>query len=594
MKQLKTRWEPGNIPLTEYPRPQMKRGQYEILNGYWDYAITKSREEPSTWQGKILVPYSPESYLSGAGEVLHPSEYLHYRRIIYVRPMKRTRLLLNFEAVDQYAEIYVNGRLVGRHMGGYLPFTFDITNDVSEGPNFLYCLVRDATDRSYHSRGKQALVSSGMFYSCQSGIWQSVWMEYVPELYVKDLKITPDIDAECVRINVLPSEKTQAPAEVMITRNGRVLQRRRISCGEEEVFSIRNPDLWTPEKPALYKLRVMLGKDRVDSYFGMRKFSVGMDARGIRRFFLNNKPYFVNGVLDQGYWPESLMTPPSDEAYIYDIKMMKRLGFTMLRKHVKVEGRRWYYHCDRMGMLVWQDMVNGGANYNMWMVRDMANILTLSQRHFSDSLNYKVLGRESEKGRKEYKRELGGMLKELYNSVCVCTWVPFNEGWGQFDAAKMAEYIRKKDPSRTVDHASGWYDEGAGDYYSIHNYFFPLKAEPKDRVVALTEYGGKTYPVPRHRAVLKTYGYGHMARSVGELTQSYASCVKKEVLSLIEQGMSVAIYTQLSDIEEEMNGLLTWDRAVLKVDAEKVREINQKVTETFHHVTCKKIQEDKE
>ncbi|MEE3420645.1 MAG: sugar-binding domain-containing protein [Lachnospiraceae bacterium] len=585
MKQHETRWKPGDTPLMEYPRPQLKRGQYEILNGYWDYAITKSAGEPSEWQGRILVPYSPECSLSGVGEILHPYEYLHYRRILYVRKPRRGRVLLNFEAVDQYAEVYVNGALAGRHMGGYSPFTFDITDLVSDGPNFLHVSVLDSTDSSYHSRGKQAQVRGGMFYSCQSGIWQTVWMEYVPDLYIRDLKITPDIDRKCVRLTIFPSRDAGKEAIVSIIRRGRVILMRKMPTGEDISLPMESMELWTPESPSLYSLKVELGNDHVDSYFGMRKFSVGMDARGIRRFMLNNKPYFANGVLDQGYWPESLMTPPSDEAYICDIRTMKDLGFNMLRKHVKVEGRRWYYHCDRMGMLVWQDMVNGGSNYNMNLVRDMANILTVTQRHFSDCMNYKILGRESERGRREYRHELAGMLRELYNSTCICTWVPFNEGWGQFEAAHMADFIARRDPTRTVDHASGWYDEGAGDYFSIHNYFFPLRIEPKNRVVALTEFGGTTYPVSGHRSALKTYGYGLKVYSKKDLTRRYEHDVRREVLSQIKKGMSASVYTQLSDIEEEMNGLVTGDREVVKVEPERVRSINRQIITCFEHAT---------
>ena len=585
MKQLETRWKPGDRPLSEYPRPQMKREGYEILNGYWDYAITENAEEPALWQGKILVPYSPESALSGVGEVLHPSEYLHYRRVVYIRSLRKERVLLNFEAVDQYAEIYINGVLAGRHKGGYIPFSIDITGFVHQGANTVHVAVRDVTDRSYHSRGKQSFVSSGMFYSCQSGIWQTVWMEYVPDLYIQNLKIIPDIDHSCVKVTVFASGRTRAGAEILIRRKGRVLVHKKIRCGEETVLFIDHPEFWSPEKPALYSLRVNMAGDHVESYFGMRKYSVGVDKKGIRRFFLNNRPYFVNGVLDQGYWPEGLMTPPSDEAYIYDIRTMKNLGFNMLRKHVKIEGRRFYYHCDRMGMLVWQDMVNGGSNYNMWLIRDMANIMTLTQRHFSDRMNYRILGRRSERGRKEYLHELGGMIKELYNSVCICTWVPFNEGWGQFDAMRAAEFVARRDPGRTVDHASGWYDEGAGDYFSIHNYFFPLHVEPRERVTALTEYGGTTFPVPGHRSAYRVYGYGWKAHSVKELTRSFERNVEKQVISLIPRGMSAAVYTQLSDIEEEMNGLVTWDRAVIKVDTERVRAINQRAFRVFEEVT---------
>lgn len=579
---LLTKWAKNPFPLTEYPRPQMKRDNYKILNGMWDYAFSDNAQEPDEYNGKILVPYSPECAYSGVGRVLEPDEYLHLRRLFRIGDLTGKRLILHFEAVDYEAEVFVNGREVAHHVGGYLPFEADITDAVFSGQNMLHVVVSDPTDTSDISRGKQKLKNGGMFYQCQSGIWQTVWMEEVPRRYIRYLKMTPLFDDKALEISVITNSRTETDdVECVVHDKEYDDQTFRLKSGSSFRLSLDHLHPWSPEDPFLYGLTIRMGEDKVESYFAMRKFSSGRDRNGIPRFFLNNRPYLLNGVLDQGYWPESLMTPPSDEALIFDITKMKELGFNMLRKHVKVESRRFYYHCDRLGMIVFQDMVNGGSRYDMKLVRDLPNVVLWSQKHINDH-NYRYFGRSSKEGREEYRREMLGLLMHLHNSPCVAAWTAFNEGWGQFDAAEIAEMIKRRDPSRLVDHASGWFDQGAGDFQSLHNYFLPVGFKQDDRITALTEYGGTARKVRGHVMREKRYGYGVLAPTEKDLTRVITRRIRKELIPSVKKGLSVLVYTQLSDIEEEINGLYTFDRKVLKVNGDEVRKANKELYNAFN------------
>ena len=391
MKQLKTRWADHvdvNNVLGEYPRPLMRRKSYVNLNGTWKYAIRDTKGFPKKMDGKILVPFSPEAALSGVNRQLQPQEYLWYKRRLpeEIRPEEGKRWLLHFGAVDQYAAVYINGKKAGRHLGGYLPFSIDITEYLREENNYVTVKVRDFTDTSYHSRGKQKLNRGGMFYTAQSGIWQTVWMEQVPENYIANVKITPLYDHAAVMIQVDEAcpvktvEQEQEKAieyEVEITARKMWPVRAKGRIGTPLVVKLPYMRSWSPEDPFLYDVSITMGDDKVDSYFAMRKIEVKNDDKGIPRMYLNNEPYFQKGVLDQGYWPDGLYTAPTDEAMIYDIQKMKDLGFNMIRKHIKIEPQRWYYHCDRIGMLVWQDMVNGGREYKSWYVTYLATAMQL-------------------------------------------------------------------------------------------------------------------------------------------------------------------------------------------------------------------------
>ena len=475
-------------PLPEYPRPQLRRNSYLNLNGIWEYAITKTAEKPAAMQGEIVVPFSPETPLSGVGHILQPDEYLWYRRSVTLPEgfFRGGRLLLHFGAVDQCCTVWVNGQEAGSHTGGYLPFALDVT-ELIEGDAFtLELRVTDPTDTGSLSRGKQRLKNTGIWYTPQSGIWQTVWMECVPENYLRSLRITPKPEENAVHIRLEADDP--AMAAVTICRDGGIIAEGQTDENGESTLTIPAEELrlWSPEEPFLYDAAITLaGGDKVESYFGMRAFGIGKDEKGLPRLLLNGKPYFQNGLLDQGYWSDGYYTAPSDEALIHDIAEMKRLGFNMLRKHIKVEPLRWYYHCDRLGMLVWQDMMNGGESYSPLSIYVFSN---LGLRVKDD--RYRYFSRSDEAGRTHYYEELGQMIDLLYNTVSLALWVPFNEGWGQFDALKAAEFIRKRDDTRPIDHASGWYDQGGGDIKSIHWYFRPYhhKQPPKEqRPICLTE-----------------------------------------------------------------------------------------------------------
>lgn len=569
--QLTTVWgenlDKNNI-WQEYPRPQMQREHYQMLHGEWDYAIIPKNEEYSfKSQGKILVPFSPEASLSGVQRQLQPNEYLWYQRKLGFteeecqRKQNQERCLLHFDAVDQQSVIYINGIEVAKHYGGYLPFEVDITEYVSETPCTLQVRVQDDSDTSYHARGKQTLKRGGMFYTAQSGIWQSVWYEWVPENYVKKMKITPDYDNACVRIELdskvafenvnieLEDEKTQYSVE---KADGSIT----ISFKEGKFKS------WSPEEPNLYYFKLKAGKDEIHSYFAMRSFTVEKDEKGIPRFCLNHKPYFLNGLLDQGYWPDGLMTAPCDEALIYDIELAKKTGFNMIRKHIKIEPLRWYYHCDRLGVIVWQDMVNGGTTYNMTWVCYLPTVLP--GLNMKDQ-RYGTFSRKEEEGRRLWEEECKNTIEHLYNVPSISTWVPFNEAWGQFDAARIADDVKKQDPTRSVDHASGWFDQKGGDFNSVHNYFRKLKVKQDDkRAFVISEYGGYACHIARHSSVDRIFGYKKFESSEA-VSKAYKELYKGQVEPLIEKGLSGVVYTQLSDIEEEVNGLVTYDRKVVKI-----------------------------
>ncbi len=572
---MKTVWADTldrNAVLPEYPRPQMERDSYLNLNGIWEYAITKAEEEYKGADGTILVPFSPETALSGVGKTLKPTETLWYsRRFTLPSGFNRGRILLHFGAVDQEATVFLNGTLLGSHSGGYLPFSFDITEALVNGENELIVKVRDESDTSYHSRGKQKTKRGGIWYTPQSGIWQTVWCESVPKQYIAALRITPLYDESSVEICAIPSESgSEMPC---IVRMGDVVQHG--IAGIPVRVSMEGFRPWSPEQPNLYHFEVRMGDDCVRSYFAMRKFGVGKDENGISRLFLNGKPYFHTGVLDQGYWPESLYTPPSDEAVIYDIETMKDMGFNMLRKHIKVEPLRWYYHCDRLGMLVWQDMINGGGKYRLTTI----SVPLVTGQYLSDGeANYRRFGREDEAGRQAYYEELEGMVSLLYNTPSVAMWVPFNEGWGQFDAAEAVRRILAMDASRTIDHASGWHDQGIGDVQSLHVYFRPYKFKPDKlgRAVLLTEFGGYNCRIKGHSFNKKDFGYKKF-ESKEALLQAYRNLFEKEIIPAKKQGLAATVYTQLCDVEDELNGLLTYDRAVEKLPRDAVRSLNEKL-----------------
>lgn len=569
MSKLMTPWgealDPAHV-LQEYPRPQMVRESYINLNGYWDYAIRDTDARPEKFDGRILVPFSPEAELSGVGRMLLPNQTLWYRRTLTASPRAGQRLLLHFGAVDQTCEVFLNGARVGAHTGGYTAFTLDLTAGLAE-ENELLVAVRDGTDTNSLSRGKQKMKRGGIWYTPQSGIWQSVWCEWVPERYISGLRITPDAANGCVRIHV------QSDYDGACCLH---FQGRRVDgfTNRETLLHVDAPELWTPTNPKLYDFSVELGDDRVESYFALRDVAVGKDALGRPRLTLNGKPLFQSGVLDQGYWPDGLYTAPSDEAMIDDIARMKRLGFNMLRKHIKIEPMRWYYHCDRLGMLVWQDMPSGGGDYDLITVS--APLVT--GHHVKDT-NYRRFAREDAEGRRLYYQELEEMVCQLYNCPCIVLWVPFNEGWGQFDAKQVTLLLRRLDPTRLIDHASGWHDQHVSDVKSMHVYVRHYRFAPdkEGRAVVLSEFGGYNLTVADHVWGKNNVGYRGF-RTQQALTQAVKELYETQIAPAAQKGLSACVYTQLSDVEDEVNGFVTYDRRVEKMDAEVVAALNARLT----------------
>ena len=559
---MKTPWTDSvdiNAPLPEYPRPQMARRSWLNLNGPWLYAFTDSSRRPAEYDGEITVPFSPETELSGVGRALRSGEKNLYSREFYIPSEISGKLnQLNFGAVDQSAAVWVNSTQVVRHTGGYLPFEADITDAVEDGYAQITVRVTDDTDRSFQSRGKQSSKRGGIWYTPQSGIWQTVWLEAVPETYVRSLRITPDIDKATVTVEADVRGDEQAYAHF---------------DGQDYPLPAEIPVLefepWCPENPKLYGFSVSCGEDEVFSYFAMRKIAVAKDKNGVPRLFLNNEPYFQNGLLDQGYWPDGLYTAPTDEALIYDISTAKAMGFNMLRKHIKVEPLRWYYHCDRLGMLVWQDMPNGGRRYNPVIIS--APLVT--GIHLNDSA-HALFARSDSEGRAQFKSEFGELVNHLYNCPCICMWVIFNEGWGQFDARKMYDFVRSMDKTRVIDHASGWHDQGIGNVQSLHVYFkkYHFKPDKKGRAVLLSEFGGYSHQVPGHCYNNKYFGYKKFEMPF-QLEAALEDLYQTEIGPAKLQGLSAAVYTQLSDVEDELNGLLTYDRKVVKIAPEPMRKI---------------------
>ena len=558
---LTTEWGEAldrSAPLPEYPRPQLVRDSYINLNGPWEYAFTGDMRAPSEFEGEIVVPFAPESALSGVGRTLRGGEYLWYRRkLVLPEGFNRGRVLLHFGAVDQTARVWVNGRDAVAHTGGYLPFSADIT-ELLEEENTILVRVSDDTDESWHTRGKQKSRRGGIWYTPLSGIWQTVWCESVPEQYIRGLFITPRLAGRAVELFV------DGEGECRAVIDG---EEYRFPAGQPAVLELHGRVReWTPEAPELYRFSLTLGEDRVESYFAMRSFGVGEDRDGVKRLLLNGKPYFHNGVLDQGWWPDGLYTAPSDEALEFDIQTAKAMGFNMLRKHVKVESARWYYHCDRLGMLVWQDMPNGGGKYSPAVVS--APLLT--GWHMRDD-KYGAFGRKSERGRREFTAELREMVLALYNCPCIAMWVPFNEGWGQFDAEQNVEAILSIDQTRTIDHASGWHDQGIGEIKSLHVYFDEYRHTPdkRGRCVVLSEFGGYTCRVDGHAMNEKAFGYKKF-KSPSELRTGLMTLYDGQIRPAVRKGLSATVYTQLTDVEDELNGLITYDRRVLKLAPDAV------------------------
>lgn len=571
--QLKTRWASEidvNNVLPEYPRPIMERGEWQNLNGLWEYAILPvGKAKPASFDGDILVPYPVESSLSGVQKRVGKENELWYQREFTVpSKWKNQRVLLHFGAVDWKADVWVNDTKVGQHTGGYTPFSFDVTPALVSGNNTVVVKVWDPTDEGYQPRGKQVNKPHGIWYTPVTGIWQTVWLEPVPEVHIENLKITPDVDKNHLLVEAVANRGVNTGrVEVKVKEGTRVVASgQSINNLPVEISMPENVKLWSPDSPHLYDLEVILWDgnkqlDKVDSYAAMRKYSMARDDKGIVRLQLNNEDLFHFGPLDQGWWPDGLYTAPTDEALEYDVIKTKDLGFNMIRKHVKVEPARWYTHCDRHGIIVWQDMPNGDRGPEWQM------------RKYFDGVE-RVRSAESEAN---FRYEWKELIDYLYSYPSVGVWVPFNEAWGQFKTEEIAEWTKQYDPTRLVNPASGGNHFTVGDMLDLHQYPAPqLYLYDAQRATVLGEYGGIGWANKEHLwEPDRNWGYVQF-NSEKEVTDEYVKYAE-QLKQLIRQGFSAAVYTQTTDVEIEVNGLLTYDRELVKVDEERVRKVNQEI-----------------
>ena len=566
-----------NVPLSDYPRPQLKRNSYFCLNGKWALKFISDGKEAKEYS--ITVPYSPESTLSGVGRTLQAHETMCYSRHIEFPEevdFSKEKLILHFGAVDYRTLIRINGKQVMEHIGGYLPFEIDLSSVGVFSSSFdLDVFVQDPGDTKEISRGKQSSEPGGIWYPKTSGIWQTVWMEKVPKTYIRSIQLKPTLKG--FSIEVFSNTGKQIPVELSfcdITGS--------FNFKTNELFTIEIPNahLWTPEDPFLYNFKLTLNSndaeyskdnDVVYSYVGLRTFGVGKDKKGNNVLYLNGEPYFYHGLLDQGYYKDSYYTPKSDEDFINDIVFAKSLGFNTLRKHIKIEPLRWYYHCDRLGVLVWQDMVSGGGKYKFGTI----TLPLVFGSHLKDN-QYEKFARTNAKEREVWEKEAYDTVLHLFNVVSIAMWVPFNEGWGQFDSKRIAENIEKIDSSRTIDHASGWQDQGVGDFKSLHVYFKPYRfhKDKKGRCVILSEFGGYGYDT--NTTAKKSFIYKKL-KTKEELTRAIVKLYEKQIIPAKQKGLAAAIYTQLSDVEQETNGLITYDRKEVKVLSPAILEMSKQL-----------------
>ena len=571
---LKTRWASQidvNNVLPEYPRPIMERSQWQNLNGLWNYAILPvGKPTPTSFDGKILVPFPVESSLSGVQKRLGGDNELWYQREFSVPSnWKNNKVLLHFGAVDWKADVWVNDIKVGQHTGGYTPFSFDITPALKNGTNKLVVKAWDGTDQGFQPRGKQVNNPHGIWYTPVSGIWQTVWLEPVPEKHIENIKITPDIDKNIITVEAFTNESLSSDrVEVKVMDGSRVVATgQSINNQPVQVEMSANPKLWSPDDPFLYNLEVTVTNgskqlDKVKSYTAMRKYSTKRDENGIVRLQLNNKDLFQFGPLDQGWWPDGLYTAPTDEALRYDVVKTKDFGFNMIRKHVKVEPARWYMHCDQLGMIVWQDMPNGDRSPE-WQMRE----------YFTG-----VERLRSPESEANFRKEWKEIMDYLYSYPSIGVWVPFNEAWGQFKTKEITEWTKQYDPSRLVNPASGGNHYHLGDMLDLHHYPQPeMFLYDGQRATVLGEYGGIGWANKEHLwEPDRNWGYVQF-NSSDEVTNEYIKYAE-QLKQMIRQGFSAAVYTQTTDVEVEVNGLMTYDRDVIKIDEERVRKVNQEIT----------------
>lgn len=554
----------NGTPLTEYPRPTFKRDSYFCLNGQWDFACNKNGEIPKSFSEKILVPFCPESLLSGINRVFKKGDFFVYKRTFALPDgFKKDKVFLHFGAVNRAAKVYLNNALVGEHIGSFLPFSFDVTEFLKE-ENEITIVCENNFDDFFYPYGKQCRKRGGMWYTPCSGIWQTVWLESVPKDYIEGIDISTENDlvnfkvdgAENGEISVLtPSGSLKIP----------------FNKGTAS-FKLESPVFWSPDNPYLYYCTVKSEQDEVQTYFALRTLEI-KEIGGAMRTCLNGEPYFFNGLLDQGYFSDGIYTPASYENFEEDILTLKKLGFNMLRKHIKIEPQYFYYLCDKLGIVVFQDMVNNGK-YSFF--RDTA-LPTIGLKHFPDTILH-----ANKKSREVFENYMTDTVALLKKHPSICCWTIFNEGWGQFCANEMYLKLKTLDSTRFIDSASGWFKAKNNDFDSLHIYFKPVKTKKTDKPVFLSEFGGYSFKITEHSFNdEQTYGYKKI-ESLEDFQRDFTALYKEQVMPAIKNGLCATVYTQVSDVEDETNGLLTYDRKVLKVDIETVKGLNDYLFKEFY------------
>ena len=561
-------------PLSEHPNPLLRRDNYACLNGKWGFEINQDLDPKSVqYQGSIIVPFAVETQLSSIQRRVQKNDVLHYQKVFDLpKKMNASLVVLHFEAVDQVCDVYLNGERLIHHEGGYIPFAFRCPK-LHKKDNVLEVVVIDDTASPYFPRGKQLNKNGGIWYTPTSGIWGSVWLEEVPEDHIEEIRFIPDIKARiCKVIAKLNNNKKHCKVEVY--DQDELVDKLTLDEDGEGIISLKNMKLWTVESPHLYDVILKYGEDEVHSYFGMREVST-TEHNGHLYPALNGRPIFLSGPLDQGYYPESGLTPPSDQAMINDIMMMKKYGFNMVRKHIKVEPRRWYYHCDRLGLLVMQDFVNIGAPYQLFLIGTAPFI----PYRFDDRLkmHQHSFGIKDERTKESFIQNNEAMMRLLINHPSIVAWTIFNEGWGQFDAKAVYEHMKQIDPTRLFDVTSGWYDQGVGNFDSHHVYFRRVLLNPcRSRILSLSEFGGYSLKIDDHTWSNKAFGYKKM-KDQADLNAALKRLYEEEIIPLKKVGLAVAVYTQLSDVEDEINGLVTYDRKVEKADPKLFQAIHKEL-----------------
>ena len=558
--------------IAAHPRPQFRRDSYLSLNGPWEFALDQTADHPGEYPDVIQVPFAVETKLSGIARHVGKTDVMHYRKtLVFPRGFLSEVTLLHFDAVDQICDVYFNGEHLAHHEGGYLPFEVELKG-IKPGENEIRVDVTDDTDSPYFPRGKQSNEPGGIWYTPTSGIYGEVWIESVRADRLTALKITPNYEKRQVTIG-LSASNDRIPIEVKVTFEGKTIAKDVAKEKREITLDLgENLHPWNPENPSLYDLEIKVGKDVVHSYFGLRDFA-SVDYEGNRVVGINGKPTFLSGPLDQGYWQESGLTAPDFEALLFDLTKMKKCGFNMIRKHIKIEPMRWYALCDALGLVVMQDIVSGGFHYSKFLITT-APFIAYKFKDTSEG-KHRLFGRGDQKTRQAFEDQLAPTVELLYNVPSLGVWTIFNEGWGQFDTKRIYNDFLRYDATRLVDANSGWYDQHVGDFNSRHIYFRKIRVKnDQKRILSISEFGGYACEIEGHTHAKKKFAYKY-CQSIEDFTASIEKLYRDEIIPAKKAGLSVAVYTQLSDVEEEINGLLTFDRAVLKLKPEQMKKINE-------------------